>query len=111
LRITPGDDASLVEKPGPSSLSETGRWIWRLAKPGARQTTSKPDAAVSARFAVVDTNVVVSGLPPRCPADRANFDGMLRGAFRFLLSADLLASIGPYSCGENRAIHGLSSGG
>ncbi len=45
------------------------------------------------RFVVIDTNVVVAGLltgDPDSPTARV-LDGMLHGAFRFLLSVDLLA--------------------
>src|SRR3990170_3550405 len=67
---------------------------------------------MSARFAVVDTNVVVSGLLTRdahSPTGQI-LDGMLRGAFRFLLSADLLAEYRTVLLrAKIRAIHGLSS--
>ena len=67
---------------------------------------------MSARFAVVDTNVVVSGLLTRDAHSptRQILDGMLRGAFRFLLSADLLAEYRTVLLqAKIRAIHGLSS--
>jgi putative PIN family toxin of toxin-antitoxin system len=66
---------------------------------------------MTARFAVVDTNVVVSGLLTRdvhSPTARI-LDGMLRGAFRFLLSADLLTEYRTVLLrAKIRAIHGLS---
>ena len=66
---------------------------------------------MSARFAVVDTNVVVSGLLTRdahSPTAQI-LDGMLRGAFRFLLSGDLLAEYRTVLLRTKiRAIHGLS---
>jgi putative PIN family toxin of toxin-antitoxin system len=66
---------------------------------------------MSARFAVVDTNVVVSGLLTRdahSPTAQI-LNGMLRGAFRFLLSADLLAEYHTVLLrAKIRAIHGLS---
>ena len=48
---------------------------------------------MSPRPAIVDTNVVVSGLVGRSPAapPAVVLDGMLRGSFPFLLSIDLLA--------------------
>jgi len=65
---------------------------------------------VRARFAVVDTNVVVSGLLTRdahSPTGQI-LDGMLRGAFPFLLSADLLAEYRTVLLRTKiRAIHGL----
>ncbi len=66
---------------------------------------------MSTRFAVVDTNVVVSGLLTRdahSPTGQI-LDAMLRGAFRFLLSADLLAEYRAVLLrAKIRAIHGLS---
>ncbi|MFZ5861323.1 MAG: PIN domain-containing protein [Nitrospirota bacterium] len=66
---------------------------------------------MSARFAVVDTNVVVSGLLTRDahgPTGRI-LDGMLRGAFPFLLSADLLAEYRTVLLRPKvRSAHGLS---
>ncbi len=66
---------------------------------------------MSTRFAVVDTNVVVSGLLTRdahSPTGQI-LDAMLRGAFRFLLSADLLAEYRAVLLrAKIPAIHGLS---
>ncbi|MFZ5877396.1 MAG: putative toxin-antitoxin system toxin component, PIN family [Nitrospirota bacterium] len=64
-----------------------------------------------AHFAVVDTNVVVSGLLTRnaySPTGKI-LDGMLRGAFPFLLSADLLAEYRAVLLRPKiRSVHGLS---
>ena len=66
---------------------------------------------MTARFAIVDTNVVVSGLltrDARSPTAQV-LDGMLRGLFRFLLSAELLAEYRTVLLRPKiRAIHGLS---
>jgi hypothetical protein len=52
--------------------------------------------------AVIDTNVVVSGVLTENPASPTVriLDGMLAGRFRFLLSVDLVAGIGTSCCGR-----------
>ncbi len=64
-----------------------------------------------AAFAIIDTNVVVSGLltfEEAAPTSRI-LDGMLGGVFRFLLSEDLLAEYRAVLLRPKiRDLHGLS---